>query len=688
MPNPSNRLAHESSPYLLQHAQNPVDWYPWGEEALAKSQDEDKPIFLSIGYSACHWCHVMEHESFENDGIAHVLNDNFVCIKVDREERPDLDQIYMNAVMALRGGGGGWPLSVFLTPTQQVFFGGTYWPPKSRMGMPGFDHVLMKVMDAFTNRREEIEEQSQKITEWLNEKDTAADTANGRSVTEDHLTTAMTTLERSFDFQNGGFGSAPKFPHAMDLDLMVLVSRRWEGKRAEALRHMASIGLRKMAYGGIFDHLGGGFARYSVDEKWLVPHFEKMLYDNSLLTNVYLEMFAVTGDEFYSNVIRETLGYLIRDMVDPGGGIYSTEDADSEGEEGKFYVWSKPEVVSALGDTIGERFCKLYDVTEQGNFEGHNILNLPLSFEEFAKQEEIGKDDLTNEMRAARKKLFDLREDRIRPGLDDKVLVSWNGLGISAFARAGALLNEPTYVDAASRAADFVWEKIRRKDGRLLHTWRGGVAKLDGYLDDYSYLIVGLLDLYSASFDPKWIRRATQLTEMMVEYFITEDENGFYFTASDHETLIARQRSFQDSSVPSGNSMAALALLRLGRLVGNVRWLELAEKTITSALPLIERSPLASGKMLIAAELLLNASPELVLVADDLGELSDVLEKIRRQYSRHVTVICRIGDGDVSWNGSLSDKKKVEGQPTLYLCENFSCKQPVAGVEEILKSLG
>ena len=569
-----NRLAQESSPYLLQHANNPVDWYPWCEEALARARTEDKPIFLSIGYSACHWCHVMEHESFEDERIAGILNENFINIKVDREERPDLDQIYMNAMMALRGGGGGWPLSVFLTPSQEVFFGGTYWPPSSRMGMPGFDHVLHSVLDAFVSRRDQVTEQSQKITAWLN---TAEVQETDLSPTREWLITAANTIAQHFDHENGGIGGAPKFPHAMDLRLLTLLARTWADDQPldkEALLSMVGLTCRKMALGGIFDHLGGGFARYSVDEKWLVPHFEKMLYDNALLTDVYLEMFLATRDEFYRDVVSQTLNYLQVQLTDDSGAFYSTEDADSEGEEGKFYVWSKDEITTALGHEAGKRFCEFYHVTESGNFEGQNILNRTMSFQQFADRSGMEEAELRQQMQSAREKLLSIRNRRVRPGLDDKVLVSWNGLAIHAMARAGTILNEPKYGIAAANAANFILDNIRDENGRLFHTWRHGKAKLPAYLDDYAYFVASLIELYLYDFDENWIQHAITLTNQMIEHFAAPDGQGFYFTADDSEQLIARTKAFQDSSVPSGNSMAAYALLRMGRLIGDTGYID------------------------------------------------------------------------------------------------------------------
>ena len=689
-----NRLTNETSPYLLQHKDNPVEWYPWCEEALERSRTEDKPIFLSIGYSACHWCHVMEHESFEDEDLARVLNENFICIKVDREERPDLDQIYMNAVMALQQGRGGWPLNVFLTPDQHVFFGGTYWPPRTRVGMPGFDQVLHGVLDAYTSRRDSVEEQSQKVTQWINQNASVSesDSDAGLKKDEELLRAAVQTLQRSFDDKNGGFGSAPKFPHCMDLSLLVQIanaSNENSTPNRERLLEMVRVSLKKMAYGGIFDHLAGGFARYSVDEHWLVPHFEKMLYDNALLVSVYLDMYKTTGDQFYSMIARKTLNYLLNYMIDAEGGIHSTEDADSEGVEGKFYVWSKSEILEVLGNEAGERFCKLYNVTEAGNFEGENILNMQQSYQDFADSEGIAKQELRDEMREAREKLLAVRDRRIRPGKDDKILVSWNALAISAFARAAILLDDPQYAIAAERSARFIHAKLRQPDGRLLHTCRGGTAKLAAYLDDYSYLVNALVDVYQTSFDPIWLDWASELSEMMVKHFWDSDQLGFYFTADDHEQLISRVKPFQDSSVPSGNAMAATALIRLGKITGNQDWSEKAEQTINASLAMLNRSPLSSGQMLLALERQLAQSFELVLMLPESTESKTPLaSKILQRCPAKTSLVVSHESAEPSVLSEYLDGKKVIGdQPTLYICSDHKCSAPVVGQQAILDAV-
>lgn len=676
-----NRLADETSPYLLQHKDNPVQWYPWCEDALNRARDEDKPIFLSIGYSACHWCHVMEHESFEDEKLAQLLNENFVSIKVDREERPDLDQIYMNAVMALQRGQGGWPLNVFLTPQQEVFFGGTYWPPAAKMGMPGFDQVLHGVLDAFLNRRDEVTRQSQQLTKWLNQQ-SSDEQADGK-LDESVLQSATASLQQSFDHEHGGFGRAPKFPHCMDLMFLTQMANKSDAAlpvTANTLLEMVRLTLKKMAYGGIFDHLAGGFARYSVDAHWLVPHFEKMLYDNALLVQVYLQMFRQTKDQFFSMIATKTLDYLLRDMLDEAGGIHSTEDADSEGVEGKFYVWSHEEVLEILGVEIGERFCSLYNVTQGGNFEGHNILNMKVSYQQFADSLEIDKQSLRDEMRAARAKLLKERNKRIRPGKDDKVLASWNALAISALAHASQLLENETYLYSAQNAANFVLQEMRDDRGRLLHTWRHGKPKVDGFLDDYAGMIVALIDLYTADGDQQWIAHANVIAEQMIEHFGDDDAGGFYFTAGDSEKLIARTKSFQDSSVPSGNSMAALGLLRLGRITGNTRFLELADLTINASTSLLQNSPLAGGQMLLALNERLAESIQIVLLAND-----DDARQIRNRLPVHGIpnisfVFSQPGQEPVAALSSVfAGKKMIESSPTMYVCRGQACDEPIVG---------
>ena len=680
----SNRLANETSPYLLQHAHNPVDWYPWGEEALARARAELKPIFLSIGYSACHWCHVMERESFEDREIADYLNEHFVCIKVDREERPELDQIYMQAVQMMTGH-GGWPMSVFLTPELQPFFGGTYWPPTDRMGMPGFARVLRAVSDAWQNRRGQAFQQAAELTAAL-----AAGATQGSDDTAleiDILHQAAAQLHRQFDFQNGGFGQAPKFPHAICLQFLL---RHWSRTGNADSLAIVRRNLEMMARGGIYDHLAGGFARYSVDAHWLVPHFEKMLYDNSLLTDAYLDAYLVTGQTEWQTVVRETLDYVLRDMTDDNGGFHSTEDADSEGEEGKFYVWSAAEIRQLLGDALAEKFCFVYDVTEGGNFDGHNILNLRRSIAESAALKGWDGEQLLTELRAARATLRGARDRRVRPAKDDKILANWNGLMIHAMARAGAALGESRYVDGAVRAAEFVWDQMRRDDGRLLHSFRHGRARFPAYLDDYAFLAQALVALYEATFEAKWLERAVGLAESIVHLFTDPDQGGFFFTAADHEPLIARMKDLQDSSVPSGNGMCAAVLMRLGKLSGRLDFVELAGQALQASAPIMANYPIAAGQALVALDWWLGPTHEIAVVAANPEDLARVANSWRRRYwprsvlaGRVVSIADETAHVSAPLQAMLASKLPLRGQPTLYVCRDFACEQPAIGDDEI-----
>ena len=699
-----NRLAHETSPYLLQHRNNPVDWYPWGEEALARAKREEKPIFLSIGYSACHWCHVMEHESFEDEAIARYLNANFVSIKVDREERPDLDQIYMNAVQILTGR-GGWPMSVFLTPDLQPFYGGTYWPPHAGRGMPGFDQVLVSVTEAWKNRRDDVDRGAADLTGQIQAMATTSSDAGtaDSQLTEEILRNAGRQLARAFDSTYGGFGQAPKFPHPMDLQVLL---RLWQRTREPQWLDMVRTSLDRMAAGGIYDHLGGGFARYSVDARWLVPHFEKMLYDNALLAGAYIDAYQATSSAGatgsasanrsealaepvapnYARVVRETLDYILRVMTDPAGGFYSTQDADSEGEEGKFYVWTPEEIRAVLGDEPAETFCRVYDVTDEGNFEQKNILNLPKTIAQCAKLLHRDEEELAEELAASRAKLLAAREKRVRPGRDDKVIVAWNGLMIDAMARAGAALGETRYIEAAQRASDFILGQMRDENGRLYHTWRHGTPKLAAYLDDYASLANALVSLYEATFVERYIDAAAELGDTLLARFADPSGAGFFYTADDHERLIARNKEFTDSSTPSGNALAATALLRLGKLTGRSDYLDAAQATIAAAAPLMERAPLAAGQLLLAFDLQLGPTPELVLLAgENASESRAVLDQIQRTFlPRKVLAAPTAPRGDRSpLLEPLFSGKAPADEPTLYVCENHTCQQPDQGVEAI-----
>ncbi len=593
-----NRLGAELSPYLLQHADNPVDWYPWGDEARRKAREEGKPIFLSIGYSSCHWCHVMAHESFEDSQIATLLAEHFVSIKVDREERPDLDQLYMDAVQAMTGQ-GGWPLSVFLTSEGRPFFGGTYWPYPARGGMPGFDEVLLAIAGAWQDRREDLLDQADRLTQFLVNDAHESEAGEREELSEGPLVMAETTLRRAYDAQWGGFGQAPKFPQPSSLRFLL---RRWRSSGNAELLKMVAATLDRMANGGIYDHLGGGFHRYSVDRRWLVPHFEKMLYDNAQLAACYVEAWQATGRGEFARVARETLGYVLRDMTHPEGGFFSSEDADSEGREGTFYLWTPEEVREALGPDRAEVFCRVYDVTPAGNFEGSSILNLPRSLADHASAMGRPAEVLAAELVESRAALMAVRGKRVRPGRDDKVLLGWNAMMIDSLARAGAAFGEPEYVDAAVRAAGFLLGRMRDGQGRLLHCWRNGHARHPAFLDDVALLADALTTLHETTGDAHWLSEATHLADDLLARFADPAAGGFFYTPADHEPLITRKKDFFDGSTPSGNGAAATVLLRLARLCDRPEYRTAAEGTLQAAWRKFDRAPTAAGQLLLALE--------------------------------------------------------------------------------------
>ncbi len=674
-----NRLANETSPYLLQHADNPVDWYPWGEEALQKAKAEDKPIFLSIGYSACHWCHVMAHESFEDEEVAAILNEHFVSIKVDREERPDLDRIYMNAVQAMTGS-GGWPMSVFLTPEGQPFYGGTYFPPTPRYGMPSFTQVLAAVADGWQNRRQELVESGQRLVAALEQQSAIGQDVKREDLKPETVESAFQNLQRGFDRVHGGWGDAPKFPQPMALEFLLRYHHVTGNSRA---LQMVSQTLEAMARGGMYDQLGGGFHRYSVDDHWLVPHFEKMLYDNAQLARVYLHAWQVTGEPFYRTITEEILDYVVREMTGPAGGFYSTQDADSEGEEGKFFVWTQDEIRDLLGaarlgspQAGADTFMAAYGVTERGNFEGRNILEL------------VGDMNQRAELAEARRKLFAAREQRVHPGRDEKALTSWNGLMLAAFAEAARALNRDDYRQVAERNADFLLRELRNSEGRLWHTWKAGVAKINGYLEDYTYLIEGLLELYQTTFDPRWYQAARELAEGMIEHFSAPD-GGFFDTSDDHETLITRPRELQDSAVPSGNAMAALVLLRLAGLAVEPRYAELAEAALGPMQPLLAQYPLGFAQWLIALDYALSHPREIAIVGDpQASDTRALLEVCTTGYRPHQIVALGAPDTEASAVPLLQNRGQIEGRATAYVCVDFTCRAPVsdpAALQALLK---
>ncbi|MCM2255520.1 MAG: DUF255 domain-containing protein [Vicinamibacteria bacterium] len=676
-----NRLADATSPYLLQHASNPVDWYPWGEEALARARAEHKPILLSIGYSACHWCHVMAHESFEDEATATLMNRHFVNIKVDREERPDLDDIYMAATLAMNHGQGGWPMTVFLTPDQQPFFAGTYFPPEDRHGRPGFPTLLRQIAQAWEQDRDALVEQGGRLVEHLREN---ARPAPGAGVGEDTLKAAATQLGRAYDARWGGFGGAPKFPPAETIRLLLRAHRRTGDAKA---LEMATGTLDAMARGGLYDHVAGGFCRYATDQKWLVPHFEKMLYDNALLARAYLEAFQVTGEARHARVARETLDYLLREMTGPGGGFFSATDADSEGEEGRFFVWTPEQVEAALGDAeLARRFCEYYDVTRSGNWEGHSIPNLLQEPEVSAKRLGVPLAELEASVEQARPQVLAARNRRVQPGLDDKVLTAWNGLAISAFAEGHRVLREPRYLAAAEAAATFVRDALTTADGRLLRSWRAGVGHIPGYLEDYAYLGEGLVDLYEAGGAEAHLREAERLAQRMLVDFGGED-GGFWQTARDAEELIVRHREGHDGATPAANACAASLLARLSFHLDRPAWRDEAARALRAWGRAVARQPRAFSRSLIVADFLQDGPLELALVGAPGDEAREALEaELARHFVAARVVAHAAGEG-ASTLPLLVGRGLVEGRPALYVCRDYTCRRPVTEPAEVAAAL-
>jgi uncharacterized protein YyaL (SSP411 family) len=661
----ANRLAEETSPYLLQHRDNPVDWYPWGPEALRRAREEDRPILLSVGYSACHWCHVMERESFEDPDTAAYMNAHFVNVKVDREERPDVDALYMEAVQAMSGH-GGWPMTVFLDPEGVPFYGGTYFPPEPRQGMPSFQMVMDAVVEAFRSRRDEIRERSPQTRAQLaaiGELEPSTE-----SLDPGVLEQAVEGLRRVADTTHGGFGGAPKFPPASALEFLL---SRGETEICERT-------LDAMAAGGIYDQLGGGFARYAVDRAWMVPHFEKMLYDNALLARVYLHGWQALGHERYRRVCVETLDWALREMRGPEGGFYSALDADSEGEEGRFYVWEPDEVRAIAGDAADEVIAH-YGISERGNFEGRNILHLPSGAGAPAPEC----------LAQAREALHQARSKRVWPGLDDKRLASWNALMIAALADAGAVLGRDDYLEASGRCASFVLEQMRDPDGRLLRTYKDGRAHLNAYLEDHAFLLEALLALYQATFEPRWFDAAEQTAETMIERFADDERGGFYSTSEDHEELIARRKDLGDHPIPSGNSSAALGLLHLAALTGEHGYEQHALGVLRLLYPAAIRHPDGFGHLLQALDFHLEPTREVALVAPGSGDpselLADLAAAVRASYRPRIVLAG--GVEETQRPPLMLGRTAVEGRPAAYVCENFSCRMPLTDPEELKREL-
>jgi uncharacterized protein YyaL (SSP411 family) len=669
----TNRLLHETSPYLLQHAHNPVDWFPWGIEAFEKARAENKPILLSVGYSACHWCHVMEHESFENEQIASLMNELFVNIKVDREERPDVDEVYMNAVQMLTGR-GGWPMTVFLTPEGKPFYGGTYFPPVERHNLPAFPRVLVSVAQAYRERSQEVERATAQILSGLERLSHRLATAS--QIRVETLATTAASLSQHVDHTHGGLGGAPKFPHSMVFSFFL---RRFHHDHNDHYLQITTHTLRKMAEGGVYDHLGGGFHRYSVDERWLVPHFEKMLYDNALLARLYLEAYQATRDPFFRTVVEEILKYVEREMLDSEGGFYSTQDADSEGEEGRFFLWTRDEVLRNLGEEVGEIFCRYYDVTDVGNFEHANILHPTINLAQLARLFHRDENDVARLVEEAKQKLFAVREQRVKPGRDEKILTSWNGLMIAAFAEAYKVIGTQRYLDIARHGSKFLFARLCRGD-RLLHSYKAGQAKFNAYLDDYAYFAAALIDLYEATFEREYLDRAIELTETLNTHFWDVKEGGFFFTSDDHEALIVRSKSAFDGAIPSGNSVATHNLLRLYYLTENPQYLERAEHVLRLFYDDMVRNPLGFAHMLGVLDFYLHRPQEIILFGDKCApDMRALLAKLHELYLPNKIVMGFDAKdlAEAKLPTLLTGRTLVDGKVTAYVCHNFTCSLPV-----------
>lgn len=674
----SNHLQHETSPYLLQHVDNPVDWYPWGDEAFARARAEDKPVLLSVGYSACHWCHVMAHESFEHQPTADVLNAHFIAIKVDREERPDVDDIYMQAVQAMSNGRGGWPMTVFLLPDGRPFYGGTYFPLEPRYGMPSFRNILDGVLDAFANRRADVERAAGQLTGTLGRGLlTPADPA---ALNADLLAAAQGRFARDYDAAHGGFGGAPKFPQAMNLEFLLRHHARTGDARS---LDMVTATLTKMARGGIYDQVGGGFHRYSVDAVWLVPHFEKMLYDNAQLSRVYLHAWQVTGDPFFRRIAEEVYDYVLREMTAPEGGFYAATDADSEGEEGKFFVWSADELAEQLG-ADARIAVEYWGVTPGGNFEGHSILYVPNDDAVIAGRLGLTVDALRTRLEAIRDRLYAVRTQRVHPGLDDKQIAGWNGLMLASLAEAARVLDKPTYREAAVRAGEFIRDHLLTGEGRALRTWKGGVARIKGYLEDYGALIDGFLELYQTTLDERWFTLARRMTDHVLEAFRAED-GGFYDTGTDHETLITRPRNLQDNATPSGSSLMARALVRLAAYTGDARYDEAGRATVGLLVNAMREYPQAFGEALGAVEMLAAGLDE-VAVIGAADQIAPLMAAVWAAY-RPSVVLAAGAPGAPTVIPLLKDRPQVGGAATAYVCRNFACRLPVTTVDALRSQL-
>ena len=687
-----NRLVFEKSPYLLQHAANPVDWHPWNEEAFQKAKNQDKPVFLSIGYSTCHWCHVMEHESFEDPQVASLINENFIPIKVDREERPDLDQIYMAVCQAVTGT-GGWPLTIILTPDREPFFAGTYFPKESRFGRTGLMELIPKLAELWQTKRGELLESADQIVSFLRQDNQPA----SGELEKEIFDKAYQQLSGRFDSLQGGFGSAPKFPSAHNL---IFLLRYWHHSGQDHALDMVEKTLQKMRLGGIFDQVGFGFHRYSTDPNWLLPHFEKMLYDQAMLVMAYVEAYQATGKSEYAQTAREILTYVLRDMTSPEGGFYSAEDADSEGEEGLFYLWTPAEFREYLGDKGSDLFINLLNLKEGGNFTdestktktGQNIIYLNKSLVEIAQEIDLSENQLIELWNKTRQMLFDIREKRIHPLKDDKILTDWNGLMIAACAKAASVLEEPLYALAAKNAADFIWDRLRAEDGKLLKRYRDGEAGLPAHLDDYAYLVWGFLELYEAVFDPVYLKRAIDLNQMMLSEFWDDQNGGLFFTAEGQADLIVRKKEIYDGAVPSGNSIAAFNLLRIGRMTANPELEEKARLIGSAFSDQVAPTPMGYTQLLSAMIFALGSTYEVVITGDPEGDdTKSMLDALNRTYiPNKVTLFRPIGEKESIIEGLAkytANQNSIDGKATAYICKNYTCSAPTTDINEMLNLL-
>ena len=678
-----NRLAHETSPYLLQHSSNPVDWYPWGDEAFERARSEDKPILLSIGYSACHWCHVMAHESFENNEIAEQMNRDFVNIKVDREERPDVDSVYMTFTQAMTGQ-GGWPMTVFLTPDLEPFYAGTYFPPKDGFGRPGFPKILERIREAWTNARDDLRESAASITAQIRETSRNSRGDHSIPLTGELPAKAADVMRSSFDTVWGGFGTAPKFPSPSNLEFLLMHEQRIDHDTGNPpLREMVLHTLRQMWAGGMYDHLGGGFARYSVDAKWLVPHFEKMLYDNAQLVRVYLHAFQLTNDPFFEHVVRETIAYVKREMMDQEGGFFAAQDADSEGVEGKFFLWTAEQIDMVLGDDDGALFRSVFGIQQDGNFSdphhpeltARNVLSRSRPIDELTRELGIDEKVLKTRIESLRKRLFEERSTRIMPGLDDKILTSWNGLMLAAIAEAGRVLGDHTYIAIAEKNAAFMREKLWRK-GRLFHTYKAENARVDGMLEDYAYYGIGLVELYRATGYLTYLEWARDLLEVIITLFKDEEGGGFFETAADGERLVLRQKPLFDAPTPSGNAATAMLSAMLSRYFGEPQFDEIAREVIASAQERIMHSPTGFGTMLQTIELLLAPHREVVIIGAPEARVP-YERTFAERFLPTVTLVSTDKTGGIPLleNRDITTKSNPD-TATAFVCYNFVCELP------------